>query len=331
MSFEDDFNHLKIQLKDVKEATHNFEDEPIGGGGFGKVYKGDLFLQEQPKTVAFKRLDRQFGQGDIEFWKEILMLSKLRHDNLVSLLHFCNENGEKILVYEYASNGSLDRHLGDPSLTWNQRLHICLGAARGIKYLHDPKKGQQRVLHRDIKSSNILLDEKWNAKVSDFGLSKIGPANQSRTYLISNVVGTHGYCDPLYSQTSLLSKESGVYSFGVVLFEVMCGKLCYKYHNDATIILVYRWKEYYDKNKLIDIIHHDLKEQMDHESLKTFSAIANQCLNLQREKRPTMVEIIKELEIALQQEVSSYFFLFLSKVDNIFMVNSHAFLIFGET
>ncbi|KAL7596054.1 hypothetical protein Lser_V15G29986 [Lactuca serriola] len=116
------------------------------------------------------------------------MLSRYRHENLISLLGFCDEDGEKILVYEHASHGSLDLQLSRPTLTWRQRLKICLGAAMGLSYLHDPKGTQQRVLHRDIKSSNILLDENWNAKVSDMRLSKIGPANQQHTFLVSNVV-----------------------------------------------------------------------------------------------------------------------------------------------
>ncbi|KAJ0716727.1 putative protein kinase RLK-Pelle-CrRLK1L-1 family [Helianthus annuus] len=130
-----------------------------------------------------------------------------------------------ILVYEYASRGSLDRYLTDAStLTWIRRLKICVGAARGLHFLHDPEETQQRVLHRDIKSANILIDENWTAKVSDFGLSKVGPANQVHTYLVSHGVGTPGYCDPLYMEMGFLSKESDVYSFGVVLFEILCGR-----------------------------------------------------------------------------------------------------------
>ncbi|GJT29605.1 putative serine/threonine/dual specificity protein kinase, catalytic domain-containing protein [Tanacetum coccineum] len=119
-----------------------------------------------------------------------MMLSKCKHENLVSLLHFCVEGNERILVYEYASCGSLDRYLSDTTLSWTQRIKICIGDARGLNYLHDPKKTQQRVIHRDIKSSNIFLDEEWIAKVSDFGLSKVGPANQPQTYLVSNVAVT---------------------------------------------------------------------------------------------------------------------------------------------
>ena len=181
-----------------------------------EVFKGLYSHSEGRQIVAFNRLDRRFGQGDPEFLKEILMLSRYTHENLISLLGFCDEDGEKIIVYEHAANGSLDRHLSSTTLTWRQRLKICLGAARGLCYLHEPKETHQRVIHRDIKSSNILLDENWNAKISDMGLSKIGPANQKHTFLAANVVGTPVYIDPLYMHTYSLTKELDVYSFGVV-------------------------------------------------------------------------------------------------------------------
>ncbi|KAL4565202.1 hypothetical protein LXL04_029287 [Taraxacum kok-saghyz] len=253
--------------------------------------------------VAFKRLDRKLGQGNIEFWKEIIMLSKYRHENLVPLMNFCIEGDERILVYEYASRGSLDRYLTDINVSWIQRLKICVGAARALKFLHDPMETQQRVIHRDIKSSNILLDENWTAKVSDFGLSKVGPANQPQTYVFSNVVGTPGYCDPLYFETGFLSKESDVYSFGVVLFEVMCGKLCYEYANGKiTDILVPKWKKCYEEKRLDEIIFHSLKEDMESSSVDCFSAVAYKCVEKVSEKRPTMAEIVKELEFALEQQ-----------------------------
>ncbi|KAJ0802031.1 putative protein kinase RLK-Pelle-RLCK-VIIa-1 family [Helianthus annuus] len=261
MSFMDDFRHLKIQLKDIRLATNDFCDTPIGKGGFGNVFKGELSLPEGKKMVAFKRLDRRHGgQGDTEFWKEVMMLSQYKHENLISLLHFCDEDAERILVYEYASRGSLDCYLGKTSLTWNQLLKICHGAACGLNYLHDPVM-HQRVLHRDVKSSNILLDENLIAKISDFG--------------------THGYCDPVYMEMGFLSKESDVYSFGVVLFEVICGRHCFEYCNGELKILVSLWKTL------------------------TFLNIAYRCLNRDRKERPTMVEIIKELDVALDlQEMS---------------------------
>ncbi|KAJ0560042.1 putative protein kinase RLK-Pelle-CrRLK1L-1 family [Helianthus annuus] len=195
---------------------------------------------------------------------EIMMLSRYRHKNLVSLVGFCDEADEKILVYEYEFNGSLEKYLNSNTLTWVQRLKICVGAARGLEYLHNPLETQQRVLHRDIKSANVLLSEVWEAKVSDFGLSKIGPANQEFTFLVSNAVGTPGYCDPLYAEKGILTKESDVYSFGVVLFEVLCGRLCIVERGDER----YRWltqlaQRSYEEGKLDDIIFNGLREQME--------------------------------------------------------------------
>ncbi|XP_071740706.1 probable serine/threonine-protein kinase PBL23 [Rutidosis leptorrhynchoides] len=180
--FMKEFEHLMIELENIKLATSNFnQTQVIGSGGFSKVYKAEVSHYRGRSLVAVKRLDRKFGQGDPEFWKEVMMLSHYSHKNLISLLGFCNEADEKVLVYEYASNGSLDRHLSSKALTWSRRIKICLDAARGLSYLHDDNGVHQRVLHRDIKSANILLDDEWNAKVADMGLSKVGPANQQYT------------------------------------------------------------------------------------------------------------------------------------------------------
>ncbi|KAL4565123.1 hypothetical protein LXL04_029208 [Taraxacum kok-saghyz] len=220
MSHIREFEHLKITLEAIKSATNNFAAENcIGRGGFGNVYKGEIIHSKGQSMVAIKRLDRAFGQGNPEFWKEITMLSLYKHENLVHLLGFCDENDEKILVYEYAPKKSLDLYLSSNDLTWTQRLKICIGVARGLSYLHSPDT-QVRVLHRDIKSSNILLDENWNAKISDFGLSKFAHANKF-TFLFTSAVGTVGYCDPLYAETGFLTKESDIYSFGVVLYEML--------------------------------------------------------------------------------------------------------------
>ncbi|KAJ0716718.1 putative protein kinase RLK-Pelle-CrRLK1L-1 family [Helianthus annuus] len=305
MSYMKDFDHLKIRMKDVVSATNNFDPtKVIGFGGFGRVYRGELSSRKGQITFAFKKLDRRLGQGNVEFWKEIMMLSKYKHQNLISLKHFCIEGDEMILVYEYASRGSLDRYLTDANtLTWIQRLKISVGAARGLYFLHDPKGTQQRVIHRDVKSANILLDDNWTAKVSDFGLSKVGPANQAHTYMVSHGVGTPGYCDPLYWEFGFLSKESDVYSFGVVLFEILCGRLCCEYRDfELTKILVPQWRRCYEDNRLDEIMLPGLKEQMDPGSLNIFSAIAYQCVKKAREERPTMAKIIKELEFSLKQQ-----------------------------
>ncbi|KAL7598435.1 hypothetical protein Lser_V15G22728 [Lactuca serriola] len=304
-AFLKEFQHLKIQLEEIKSATRNFDKSNIiGKGGFGKVYQGEASHSMGQSIVAFKRLDRNYGQGDPEFFKEILMLSRYTHENLISLVGFCDDDGEKILVYEHAFHGSLDSHLSSNTLTWRQRLKICLAAAKGLSYLHDPNGTQQRLIHRDIKSSNILLDANWNAKVSDMGLSKIGPANQQHTFLVSNVVGTFGYIDPLYMETSILTKESDVFSFGVVLFEVLCGRLCFQYNNGHLQSLVQMWKKSYKQKKLDQIIFQVLKQHMDPSSLETFSDIAYRCLQKSREERPKMSHVVEKLEIALRfQEI----------------------------
>ncbi|KAJ9537577.1 hypothetical protein OSB04_030310 [Centaurea solstitialis] len=230
--FLDEFQHLKIQQEEIRSATDDFADNKvIGVGGFGKVYKGEISRSRGRSMVAFKRLDGRLGKGNLEFRKEIMMLFRYTHENLVSLLGYCDEGGGKILVYEYGSRGSLDRYLSVTAIAWTQRLKICLGVSSGLSYRLAPNESQQRVIHRDIKSANILLDENWKAKVSDFGLSKIGPTNQPHTAVVFNVEGTIGYLDPLYLDVGALTKESDVYSFGVVLFETLYGRLCFEYSN----------------------------------------------------------------------------------------------------
>nr|GFC12296.1 protein kinase-like domain, phloem protein 2-like protein [Tanacetum cinerariifolium] len=313
--FTKEFEHLVVKLEDIKSATDNFDvSKVIGSGGFGKVYKGEVSHSKGRSMVAFKRLNRKFGQGDPEFWKEIMMLSRYTHENLISLLGYCNEGGEMILVYEHASNGSLDRHLSSTTLTWTQRIKICLGAARGISYLHEDKGNYQRVIHRDIKSSNILLDENWNSKVSDMGLAKIGPANQPYTALVTNIVGTLGYLDPVYLHMGVLTKESDVYSFGVVLFEVLCGRICFEKSNGGFLSLVPMWKKSCKLNKIDELIFKDSNvKNMDPTSLVTFTDIALRCLNKSREARPTMSHVVEKLEIALKsQELVDFIISFLT-------------------
>ncbi|PWA53389.1 protein kinase, ATP binding site, Serine/threonine-protein kinase Plk3 [Artemisia annua] len=301
-SFMKEFEHLEIKLEDIKSATNNFNENKVNGiGGFGKVYEGELSRHERKIMVAFKRLDRKHGQGDPEFFKEIIMLSCYKHKNLISLLGFCQEADEMILIYEHASRGSLDRILNKAALTWTQRLKICIDAAKGLSFLHDPNGTQQRVLHRDIKSANILLDENLNAKVADFGLSKLSPANQRYTFLFTSPVGTPGYCDPLYMDDYQLTKESDVYSFGVVLFEVLCGRVCFENSEGNFMVFVNQWKRCYEQNKLDEIIFPDLSHQMDSSSVRTFVDIAYQCLQISREQRPTMSVVVEKLKAALVQ------------------------------
>lgn len=170
--FENEWQLLKIPYDEIKVATENFK-MLIGRGGYGSMFKGKLFVSGKETMVAVKRLNEQFGQGLKEFWKEIQLLSGEQHPNLISLVGFCDEGREKYIVYEYAERGSLDQYLRrtrkttSTTLTWLQRLEICADAARGLDYLHRHVGGHRTIIHRDIKSSNILIDENWVAKISD--------------------------------------------------------------------------------------------------------------------------------------------------------------------
>ncbi|KAL4581145.1 hypothetical protein LXL04_017354 [Taraxacum kok-saghyz] len=309
-AFLEQFPNIQhFDLQEMKSTTGNFDEKKvIGKGGFGKVYES--VLAGEMIKVALKRLNENSDQGNREFLKEIIMLSRYTHNNIISLVGFCDQDGEKILVYEHAYHGSLECHLHSMTLTWTERLKICIGAARGLSYLHEPNEFQQRVIHRDIKSSNILLDENWNAKVSDMGLSKIGSTNQQQSFLATDVAGTFCYVDPVYMETNILTKESDVYSFGVVLFEVLCGRQRVEYNNSGFQSLVRSWKKSYKEKKLDEIIFHNLKQDMDIRSLGTYSEIAYQCLQSSRTKRPKMSEVVEKLEISLRFQLK------LSKIDD---------------
>ncbi|XP_068639291.1 cysteine-rich receptor-like protein kinase 10 isoform X2 [Aristolochia californica] len=212
-----------IDLQIIQTATNNFSDaNKLGQGGFGPVYKGTL---PDGKIVAVKRLGRNSGQGMEEFKNEVKLIVKLQHRNLVRLWGCCLEKDEKLLVYEYMPNTSLDALLFDPAkrgeLGWQRRLHIINGIARGLVYLHEDSR--LRIIHRDLKASNVLLDHEMNAKISDFGLARIfgGDETEANT---SRVVGTYGYMAPEYAMAGLFSVKSDVYSFGVLLLEILSGK-----------------------------------------------------------------------------------------------------------
>lgn len=295
------FEHLKIKLEALKLATNNFSNESsIGNGGFGSVYKGKLARTQGRKMVAIKRLDTRHGQGDVEFWKEITILSAYQHENIVSLLGYCDEFGERILVYEYETKGSLDRYLSNHTLTWVKRLMISIGVARGLVCLHSEDGPLQRVLHCDIKSSNILLDENWNSKIADFGLSNIGKANQQMSVVVTHAVGTPGYCDPVFGKTGFLTKESDVYSFGVVLFEILCGRL-----STDKPYLIKVVDQSYEQNRIEEIIFGSIKNQINPTSFGLFTTIALQCLKEDPEERPLAIHVVRALEAALHCQVNN--------------------------
>ncbi|KAJ0698011.1 putative protein kinase RLK-Pelle-CrRLK1L-1 family [Helianthus annuus] len=238
------------------------------------------------------------------------MLSKLRHCHLVSLIGYCNEGQEMILVYEYMPNGTLeDRlHKRRAPLTWVRRLKICIGAARGLDYLHTRTGIMHGVIHRDVKSSNILLDDNWVAKISDFGLSKIVPTNQPSTYVSTLVKGTFGYLDPDYFQTGRLTRKSDVYAFGVVLFEVLCGKQAVDRSIDEEQWGLATWaQDSIEEGRLEQIVDSNLRGRIFPKCLKEFALLAERCLHGRPKQRPTMTEVVEGLEsiLVLQEKTDS--------------------------
>ncbi|KAL3523597.1 hypothetical protein ACH5RR_016431 [Cinchona calisaya] len=301
-------SYHRFSLAEIKSATQNFSDAfVIGRGGFGKVYKG--FIHGISADVAIKRLCVYSRQGAREFWTEIETLSKLRHVHLVSLLGYCNEDQEMILVYEYMPCGTLADHLykltrkgkAIAPLSWQQRLKICIGAARGMEYLHIGTKCA--VIHRDVKDSNILLDENFVAKISDFGLSKLEHVTQSKSYVSTKVKGTPGYWDPEYVMTRRLTRKSDVYSFGVVLLVVLSGKPAVGDRNhEEPQSLLSCFRECITEGNVDRIIDPSLQGKFSSNSLSEFLKCIENCIHHLSKKRPTMTQVILRLEKALEQQ-----------------------------
>ncbi|TYI57503.1 hypothetical protein E1A91_D11G286100v1 [Gossypium mustelinum] len=306
MQFQSSDHCQNFTFDEVNVATTNFSDALLlGAGGYGKVYKGSI--NGGTNLVAIKRANPCSHQGLNEFQTEIFLLSQLRHRHIVSLIGCCKERKEMILVYDYMANGTLRDHLykmKKPPLSWTRRLKICIGAARGLHYLHTGSK--HSIIHRDVKSTNILLDQNWVAKVSDFGLTKIGPnmLTQSNTHVTTIVKGSFGYLDPEYYKRQKLTEKSDVYSFGVVLFEVLCAR-------PAVLQLTENMEKEQEKVNLAEWVMHCYQSgRFDQtiDPLRTFTDIARKCLGEKGSERPTMGEVLWNLEQAwLQQQESDCF------------------------
>ncbi|PNT73106.1 hypothetical protein BRADI_2g53283v3 [Brachypodium distachyon] len=284
-----------FSFDELKNCTNNFsESHEIGSGGYGKVYKGMI---ADGTTVAIKRAEYGSKQGAVEFKNEIELMSRVHHRNLVSLIGFCYEQGEQMLVYEYISNGTLRENLQARGiyLDWKKRLRIALGSARGLAYLHE--LADPPIIHRDVKSTNILLDDSLKAKVADFGLSKL-VADTEKGH-----VSTQGYLDPEYYMTQQLSEKSDVYSFGVVMLELLSARL--PITKGRYIVREFRIaidpndNDYYGLQSIIDPAIHDAAKSA---AFRRFVQLAMECVEESAARRPTMSSVVKEIEMMLQNE-----------------------------
>lgn len=281
---------LEYSYKDLQKGTCNFTTL-IGQGAFGPVYKAKMSTGE---TVAVKVLATDSKQGEKEFQTEVMLLGRLHHRNLVNLIGYCAEKGQHMLIYVYMSKGSLASHLYSEKhelLGWDLRVHIALDVARGLEYLHDG--AVPPVIHRDIKSSNILLDQSMRARVADFGLSREEMVDSHAV----NIRGTFGYLDPEYISTKTFTKKSDVYSFGVLLFELIAGR------NPQQGLMEYVELAAMNTEGKVgweEIVDSHLEGKFDVQELNEVAALAYKCINRVPRKRPAMRDIVQVLARVLK-------------------------------
>ncbi|GMH20414.1 hypothetical protein Nepgr_022255 [Nepenthes gracilis] len=285
-------------FRELATATKNFRHECLlGEGGFGRVYRGQFAKTGQ--IVAIKQLDRNGLQGNKEFLVEVLMLSLLHHPNLVNLIGYCADGDQRLLVYEFMPSGSLEDHLFDLSrqqkpLDWYTRMRIALAASKGLEYLHD--EANPPVIYCDLKSSNILLDDEFNAKLSDFGLAKLGPIGD-RAQVSSRVMGTYGYCAPEYQRTGHLTVKSDVYSFGVVLLELITGRRAIDTARPIEEQNLVSWANPVFKapKRFPELVDPRLGRDFPVKGLNQAVAIAAMCLQEEETARPFMSDVVTAL------------------------------------
>ncbi|ESQ44910.1 hypothetical protein EUTSA_v10010443mg [Eutrema salsugineum] len=306
-------NVKSFTFNELKLATRNFRsDTVVGEGGFGCVYRGwiDETTLSPTKSstglvIAVKRLNPDGFQGHREWLTEINYLGQLSHPNLVKLIGYCLEDEQRLLVYEFMHKGSLEDHLFTNDvqckpLSWILRIKVALDAAKGLAFLHsDPVK----VIYRDIKASNILLDSDFNGKLSDFGLARDGPMGET-SYVSTRVMGTFGYAAPEYVSTGHLNARSDVYSFGVVLLEILSGRRALDYNRPAKEQNLVDWARPYltSRRKVLLIVDTRLNSQYKPEEAVRMASIAVQCISSEPKSRPTMDQVVRAL-IQLQESM----------------------------
>ncbi|XP_027189289.1 cysteine-rich receptor-like protein kinase 10 isoform X2 [Cicer arietinum] len=303
---------LRFDLATLEKATNNFsEANKLGQGGFGQVYKGMLSSGQE---IAVKRLSKNSGQGGEEFKNEVMLVAQLQHRNLARLLGFCLEREEKILVYEFVANKSLDYILFDPEkqsgLDWTRRYKIIRGIARGIQYLHEDSR--LKIIHRDLKVSNILLDGNMNPKISDFGMAKLFGMDQTQGNT-SRMVGTYGYMSPEYAMRGEFSIKSDIYSFGVLIMEIISGKKNISFHETgvAEDLMSYAWKLWKNGSSL-ELVDDTLKESYTPNEVIRCIHIGLLCVQEDPADRPTMATIMLMLDsytVSLPLPIQPAFFL----------------------
>ncbi|XP_008237618.1 PREDICTED: L-type lectin-domain containing receptor kinase IX.1-like [Prunus mume] len=310
--FEKGTGPKKFSYKILAQWTNDFnEGEKLGEGGFGGVYKG--FVKDLNSYVAVKRVSSGSRQGLKEYAAEVRIISRLRHRNLVQLIGWCHEKRELLLVYEFMSNGSLDSHLfkGKSLLCWEARYRIAQGLASGLFYLHE--EWEQCVLHRDIKSSNIMLDSNFNAKLGDFGLARlVDHGKQSQTTVLA---GTMGYMAPECVTTGKASKETDVYSFGVVALEIACGRKPIDPKLGTNKINMVEWVwELYGQGKVIEAADPKLCGDFDEKQIECLLIVGLWCAHPDYKIRPSTQQIIQVLSLEVappilpsKMPVASYF------------------------
>ncbi|KAJ0260274.1 S-locus glycoprotein domain-containing protein [Hirschfeldia incana] len=281
-----------FEMNTIRAATDNFKiSNKLGEGGFGPVYKGVL---SDKKEIAVKRLSSSSGQGTEEFMNEIKLISKLQHRNLVRLLGCCIDGEEKLLIYEFMVNKSLDSFLFDMTLKlqidWPKRFNIIEGVARGLLYLH--RDSCLKVIHRDMKVSNILLDENMNPKISDFGLARMfqGTQNQDSTL---RVVGTIGYMSPEYAWTGMFSDKSDIYSFGVILLEIISGMRISSFNcgKEGRTLLEYAWESWLETDG-VDLLDQDIASSCSPVEISRCVQIGLLCIQQQAADRPNIAQVV---------------------------------------